>query len=233
MATLSIPITKAKGKTFDIDEADINTMMDENPSLIKEAFKVYFSVMLNLGMSKLPATKELKGEELEQAQEVALAKAKENFEAIKDGSKIAKRGASGASKSSKAPKEILTEALRQCKEIIRDRLKAKKVRISTVAAKDITAAAKKLLAEREEFYLAKAKATLDERAAEANGEADTVDADLPKPDAKLVAKAEKEKAERKAATSAKQAGMTEKRAGKGKKGPIPPRRGDTPQHVSH
>lgn len=227
MTTLSIPISKAgKGAVLDVDF----NMEDYDDEQLKQLFTEGLKAILNARMSKLPAPTKLEGAELDEARETALTQAAANLADFKSG-KLVKRGTASKS-SSKEAKEVLTEALRQCKEVVRDRLKAAKVRISTVAAKDITAAAKKLLAEREEFYISKAKAALTEREADAASEADIVDANLPQPDPALVARAEKEKAEKKAVTSAKQAGMPAKRAGKGK-GPVPPRKGDTPVHTSH
>jgi methionyl-tRNA synthetase len=227
MATLSIPISKAgKGATFEVDSSDLDEAMDSNPELMKALIVEGLKSFLNSRMSKLAAPTKLEGEDLVAAKTEALAKAAENYADLKAG-KLVKRTTSKS--SSKEAKEVLTEALRECKEVVRDRLKAAKVRISTVAAKDITAAAKKLFAEREEFYISKAKSTLSKREAEAQSEAEVVDAALPQPDPKLVAKLEAEKVERKAATSVKQAGMVTKRAGKGK-GPVPPRKGDTPAH---
>ncbi len=175
-----------------------------------------------------PAPSNLEGAELEEARNNALTQAAKNLEDFKSG-KLVKRGT--AKTASKEGKEVLTEALRQCKEVVRDRLKAAKVRISTVAAKDITEAAKKLLSEREAFYIAKAKTALAERAEEAEVDADTVDTILPKADPAKVAKLEAEKAARKTVSSAKQAGMTAKRA----KGKVPvARKGDvSAQQTAH
>jgi hypothetical protein len=220
MATLSIPISKAgKGVNFDV-EFDMEAMPDDTlKAIIVEGLKA----MLNARMSKLPAPSTIKdATELELAKEEALAKAAENWADLQAG-KLTKR-TTGA-KASKEGKEVLTEALRQCKEVVRDRLKAARVRISTVAAKDITAAAQELLKSRNDFYIAKAKQAIADRIADAEG----TEIALPKEDPKKVAELEAEKATRKAATSAKQAGMTTKRAGKGK-GPVPPRKGDTPSH---
>jgi predicted DNA-binding protein len=229
MTTLSIPISKAgKGVTFDIESEDVEAMLDSNPGLMQAMVFEYFKTMLNAKMSKLPAPTKLSGEEAETAKTEALAKAAENYAEIKSG-KVAKRTTSKS--ASKEPKEVLTEALRQCKEVVRDRLKAAKKRISTVPAKLITEAAKKLLAEREEFYIAKAKAAIDARLAEDTAEVDVLS--IAQEDPKKVAELEAEKAKRKAETLSKtQAGLPLKRAGKGK-GPVPVRKGDTPAHTAH
>jgi hypothetical protein len=228
MTTLSIPISKAgKGAVFTVESEDLEAAMDQNPELMKALIVEGLKSFLNSRMSKLAAPTKLEGAELAEARTEALAKAAENYDDFKSG-KLVKRTASKSSTSEK--KEVLTEALRQCKEVVRDRLKAAGKRISTIAAKDVTAAAKLLLASREDFYIAKAKAALAERTAEDTAEVDILS--LVKEDPKLVAKLEAEKAERKKETlSAKQAGITTKRAGKGK-APVPPRKGDTPSHVT-
>jgi predicted DNA-binding protein len=236
MANLEIAITKAKGKAFVIDKARVNALLD-NPRILEEAVTVYLGVMLNLGMSKLPATKELTGEALEAAQAKAMEVAEANFAAIEDGSKIGKRSGKAKSKA-KEDQKVINEALRLCREVVRDRLKAAGIRLNTRKASEITEAAKRYFAEREDFYIAKAKTNLAEREAEveANGDAEFVDAILPKADPKKLAKLQAEKAERSAEAAARAAaGYPTKRGRKAKsaRASVPTRKGDTPQHASH
>lgn len=220
MAILQIPISKGgKGAFFAVDTNDLDEAFDSNPDLMTQVITEGLKTILNSRMSKateFPAPTKLEGADLEEAKSKALAKAAENYDDFKAG-KLSKKSKAATTEK----KEVLTEALRLAKEVVKDKLKANKVRISTVAAKDITAAAKALLEADRDTFVEKAKANLSERSATPSA----IDIlALVKPDPKLVAKAEREKAEKKQerSLSAKQAGIPKAR------GKVAPRRGDQP-----
>ena len=200
MAVLKVPVSKA-GATLDVDVDKIP--QDAFAIVVLEGLKV----LLAKKMSKITVAK-LEGEDLAKAQAAALEVAKGNLSDIME-DKV-KSGRSGSSKTKGVPGAVMTEARRLAKAVVKDQIRAAKIKISTVPASDITAAANELIAS-DDSYVIQAKANLEARATVKP----TIDiTKLIQPDPKLVAKAEAKKAEAKknAPLSAKQAGKVAPRA---------------------
>lgn len=97
-------------------------------------------ILANKGMSKI-TLKGLEGAELDKAKAAAQAKGEENAAAIMDGSiKLPGRKA-----KSKESAEVMTEARRLAKNLVKDELKRNNIRMKDVASKDLTAWAKAVL----------------------------------------------------------------------------------------
>ena len=200
MAILKVPVSKA-GASLDVDVDKIP--QDAFAIVVLEGLKV----LLAKKMSKITVAK-LEGEDLAKAQAAALEVAKGNLSDIME-DKV-KSGRSGSSKTKGVPGAVMTEARRLAKAVVKDQIRAAKIKISTVPASDITAAANELIAS-DDSYVIQAKANLEARATVKP----TIDiTKLIQPDPKLVAKAEAKKAEAKknAPLSAKQAGKVAPRA---------------------
>ena len=200
MAILKVPVSKA-GASLDVDVDKIP--QDAFAIVVMEGLKV----LLAKKMSKITVAK-LEGEDLAKAQAAALEVAKGNLSDIME-DKV-KSGRSGSSKTKGVPGAVMTEARRLAKAVVKDQIRAAKIKISTVPASDITAAANELIAS-DDSYVIQAKANLEARATVKP----TIDiTKLIQPDPKLVAKAEAKKAEAKknAPLSAKQAGKVAPRA---------------------
>ena len=129
MPEVNIPVTKGKA-TVAIDT-------DKLPDHVyAAALALGLKEMVNRGMSKITVAK-LEGDDLAKAQAAAMAKAEENVAAINAGtiklaSVKAAKGTSGA---------VMTEAKRLARNVIKDEMKRRGVRVSYVDAKDITTAA--------------------------------------------------------------------------------------------
>lgn len=200
MSVMAIAVTKGKG-TVDLDP---DTLPIE---VYAEALRLGLKELVNRGMSKITVAK-LEGEELAKANLAAMEKANENAEAIKAG-KIRYTGQKSATKASG---EVMTEARRIAKNIVKDEIKKAGGKISHYEAKEITAAANQLIEAQPEI-IETAKANLEARKA-APVKIDI--ASLVKESPKLVAKAAENNAKKKAnagTLSAKQAGMVAKRKG--------------------
>lgn len=228
MATLQLPISKAgKGVTLDLTEAEFQEIQDIFNSdtqlgkeLLLDCLKRGLAEVANSRMGKeILAPSKLTGKALEDNKAAALAKARQNIEDYKAG-KLLKKTTS----KSTVPAKVLTEARRLAREVIKDTLKANKVPLSQVAAKDITALATKMVAD-DPSFVDQAKINLAERET-----APKVGIDILafiKRDPVKVAKAEAEKAERAKQLSAKQAGLPKKGQGK-----VVPSRKGTPVSVA-
>jgi len=155
--TLPIPITKAGNKTIEISTDNIP---DEMYNIaLAEGLKV----LLNRGMSKVPASKGLEGKELEDVHVSAYTIAEKNVEKLYAGE--LKGGRSIASKDGdKVSGVVMTEARRLAKEVIKNEIKAAGMKISHVPAADITKAANALLTT-DKSYLATAQANIEARMA--------------------------------------------------------------------
>ena len=195
---LSIPCVKGK-KNIDIHTGKLPE------SVYREALMQGLKQILNRGMTKVtkaqyPISAELEAKAMEVAAETVEAMYAGKTKIMMTGAKVAK--ASGA---------VMTEARRIARNIIKDELKAQKIKISHVAAKDITAAANAYIAENKEI-IKQAEESL--KAADASRtKAATAVANLAKAipiDAKKVAKVEADKAKAKETLSATQAGLTKK-----------------------
>lgn len=205
MAILQIPITKS-GIPVSVDTDAIPEAMFA--MAVEEGLKV----MLNKGMSKI-VFKGLSEAETDKAKADAAEIAAKNLTNLMEG-KI-KRGRTAAAKST-VPREVMTEAMRAAKEVVKQTIRQAGMKISHVPAKDITATAKKMV-ESDKSFIEIAKQTIAARAgltvhAETDDAAKAAASEklaalgFAGEDPKLVAKADKEKAERKSQLSAKQAG---------------------------
>lgn len=201
---LSIPCVKGK-KSVDIHTAKLPE------SVYREALMQGLKQILNRGMTKITKAAYPVAAELEAA---AMAAAALTVEAMYAGkTKIMMTGA----KVAKASGAVMTEARRIARNIIKDELKAQKIKISHVAAKDITAAANALIAENPDL-IKQAEASLAAATEKRTkvGEAIGKLAKAIPIDAKKVAKIEADKAKAKETLSATQAGLTKKGGGKDK-----------------
>ena len=168
-----------------------------------EALMQGLKVIAERGMSKL--TKEAYPDETERKQAIH-AKAEANVQDMYDG----KVKITGAAKVKKASGAVMTEAMRLARNLVKDAMKANKIKISTVKASEITKAAK-LLIEADASIIKTAEENLKQR------EQTPIKIDIAaliKADPALVAKDEAKKAEAKAnkPLSAKQAGKVAPRA---------------------
>lgn len=200
MSVMKIPVVKAKGQYVEVET-------DKIPEAVyAEALSLGLKVLVNRGTSKLTKAS-CNGDEALLASE-AMKKAAQQVEAINLGTiKF-----SGGKAKTKGAGALNTEAMRLAKNLVKDAMKAQKIKISTVKASDITAAARIILeGEQGPAIFEQAKQNLAER----DSIKLTVDiSTLVKADPKLVAKAEAEKKSK--PLSAKQAGKTAPRAKKGK-----------------
>lgn len=168
-----------------------------------EALMQGLKLLAERGMSKL--TKEAYPDEAERKAAIK-AKAEANVQDMYAG----KTKITGQVKVKKASGAVMTEAMRLARNLVKDAMKANKIKISHVKASEITAAAKQLL-DADPSILVTAEANLATR------EATPIKiniAALIKEDPTLVAKDEARKAEAKASKplSAKQAGKVAPRA---------------------
>jgi len=194
---VNVPITKGKG-TIAVTIEDIPA--DVWSEVILQGLKV----IANRGASKITKETYPKAEELQSA---AMSKADEQVQAMYDG----KTKITGGKSASKVSGAIMTEARRLAKNMVKDAMKAAKIKISHVEASEITKAANALIAD-DPTIVEMAKTNLEARQAvpvKINVAA------IPVSD-KLVAKANERKA--KDQLSAKQAGKTAKHKAKPKSG---------------
>lgn len=201
MGIFSVPVTKAGNSTLDIDT-------DKLPDdMYKLAMAEGLKVLLNKGMSKITTAK-LEGEELAKAQAAALAQGEKNAEALRSGTLKVGRG---SSKTKGIPGVVMTEARRLAKAVIKDLMRAEKIKISAVPAKEITEAANKLL-EVDSSFIAQATANIKARDEAPKPAIDIKSLVKESPD--LLAKLADKKAADKASAplSAKQAGKPVARA---------------------
>lgn len=205
MAIMQVHITKA-GKSAVLP---VNTD-DFSEDIYHEIVAAGLSVLLNSRMSKVGAVTKLEGDDLAGAQAKALAIASENLAKLADGT----YKFPGQKAKSPEKREVLNEAIRLARDVVRDALRAANVTISHVAAKDITAAAKQLV-DTDATYIAKAKENLARRNEVPTG-IDIAALGLVA-DPSKVAKAEAAKEARKnGPISAKQAGQVQARTTKSK-----------------
>lgn len=201
MANVDIHIAKA-GKsavvTVDTDGFSDETFMN----ILKEGLKA----CLNAKMSKIGPVTKLEGTELEKAQSAAMEIARRNLSELSAGAfKFP-----GTKTKTTESRDVLNEAMRIARDVIRDQLRAHNITISHVPAKDITAAAKSLV-EKDPKYIAQAKEALASRTAVPT---DLIDLDSLglKPDPAKVEKAAKAKETRKENLSKTQAGKVKGRS---------------------
>lgn len=193
---MSIPLKNGAGNV----EVDTARLPDD---VYREAMLQGLKVLAERSMSKI--TKEAYPDEAERKAAIK-AKAEANVEDMYNG-KVKITGKAAVKKASGA---VMTEAMRLARNLVKDAMKANKIKISHVKASEITAAAKALL-DADPSILATAEANLKAR------EATPVKIDITKlvhTDPGLVAKDEAKRAAAKAdkPLSAKQAGKVAPRA---------------------
>lgn len=147
-----IPITLKNGAgVVDVDTARLPD------AVYREALLQGLKVLAERAMSKL--TKEAYPDEAERKGAIH-AKALANVEDMYQG-KVKLTGAVAVKKASGA---VMTEAMRLARNLVKDAMKAEKIKISTVKASDITIAAKAFI-EADPSIITTAEANLEARAA--------------------------------------------------------------------
>lgn len=189
-------------------EVGVDTAKVPDP-IYQEALMLGFKAIAERAMSKI--TKEAYPDEAQRKAAIA-AKAEKNIQDMYDGK--TKISGQTKSKASKTDKAVHTEAMRLARNLVKDAMKANKIKISTVKASEITRVATQYV-EQNPSILETAKANLAAR------EAIPVTIDIKSMihvDPALVAKEDAKKAKAKAdkPLSATQAGRTVPRA-KGQK----------------
>jgi len=135
-------------------EVDTAKLPDD---VYREALMQGLKVIAERGMSKI--TKANIPDEAQRRAEIK-AKAEANVQDMYDG----KTKITGAAKVKKASGAVMTEAMRLARNLVKDAMKANKIKISTVKASEITKAAKALI-ESDASILATAEANLKAREA--------------------------------------------------------------------
>ncbi len=194
MSTMNIKVTKA-GKSL---EVDLQELPDEAYQFVLQKG---LEALLNARMSKV-LTKDLEGEKLAEAQARALEIAEENLSNLKAGKITKARGGAKDANGNKVAANVMTEARRLAKEVVKNEIRAAGMKISHIEASVITKAANELIAA-DPSFIENAKANIEARSAVKSA---INIANLVHESPKLVAKAEAAKAERKTQLSAKQAG---------------------------
>jgi len=205
MSTMNIKVTKA-GKSLEVNLEDLP---DEAYQFVLQKG---LEALLNARMSKV-LTKDLEGEKLAEAQARALEIAEENLSNLKAGKISKARGGAKDANGNKVAANVMTEARRLAKEVVKNEIRAAGMKISHIEASVITKAANELIAA-DPSFIENAKANIEARSAVKSA---INIANLVHESPKLVAKAEAAKAERKTQLSAKQAGKAAPR--KKKKAP--------------
>jgi len=190
MTILSIPITKVKGFALNVETDSIPE--DVYQRALEEGLKV----LLNARMSKVGSVTKLEGKELEAAEDTAKKIANENLENIYAG-KIGTRKSKAATGESR---EVMTEARRLAKEVVKNQIRASGKKISHVEPKVITEIANDIL-KADASYIEQAKLNIAARNAIPTTAFEGLES-LFVESPKLVAKAEEAKA-KKAAAKAK------------------------------
>lgn len=194
--TITIALKNGAGTV----EVDASRLPD---AVYREALMQGLKVLAERAMSKI--TKEAYPDEAQRKAAIK-AKAEANVEDMYAG----KTKITGEAKVKKSSGAVMTEAMRLARNLVKDAMKANKIKISHVKASEITTAAKALL-ENDPSIMTTAEANLKARAATPI----KIDiASLIHTDPALVAKDEAKKAKEKAEKplSAKQAGKVAPRA---------------------
>jgi len=199
MAELEIKVTKA-ARTITVDTEKFNEKVYEH------VFLKGLEPLINAKMSKI-TVKDLEGEALEAARVAAYEQAEKNLNDLYEGKIRAGRGTITAKDGSKIPGPVMTEAKRLAKEVVKDEIKAAGMKVSHVAASDITKAATELVKADPQFI---EQAFLNIEARKAKTVAVNI-SELIHESPKLVERAKKAQADRKATLSATQAGKAAKR----------------------
>ncbi len=140
-AKMTIPISKGKDLFLEVDP---NWLMDNLPTdALKEVLFQGLKQVLNRGQSKIGSSKELEGKKLEENNAALKAKAEETYAAMVKGEI---RVTGGKAKAKNNNRAVQAEAMRLARIAVKDAIKAAgEVKVSHVAAKEITAAAKEVL----------------------------------------------------------------------------------------
>lgn len=196
---ISVPVTKGKSAI----DLDIDALPDE---VYKEILIQGAKVLLNRGMSKI--TKASTKDEAEM-NSLAMAAAEKNLEAMKAG-KIKFSG----KKAKKASGEVMTEARRLARNLVKDALREAGQKISHIEASEITKAANELI-ENDPSLLEQAAANVAARAEKVKLGGIGIDLSSIKISDKLVEKANAKKA-KDGTLSATQAGKPKAKQPKAK-----------------
>jgi hypothetical protein len=215
LTILNIKIAKASVAAKGDNPGHIATVEVDTDRIINEAtysliFATGLETILNSRMSAklVGAVTKKTGKDLEEAQAAAMKIAQENLDNIYNGEVKAKKSKfKSLDADGKAiPQAVMTEALRQAREVVRNEIRKAGQKISQYKASQITEYAKSVIAA-DASYIAKAREALDARSAIVAA----IDVSVFKPDPELVKKA-KAKADEKAATLSKtQAGIPTRR----------------------
>jgi hypothetical protein len=197
MTIHAVPIVKG-GATINVDSKAFN---DEVYNAI---FAAGLKKYLNDGMSKI-TVKGLEGDQLAAAQAAAMEVANKKLETMsgENGRVKAVRGA----KAGKVSGKVMTEARRIARALVKEHMKAAKLKVSHYKASEITKAADTLIAANPAL-IEQAKAAIE--AQDKQAEAVTLDISAIPVDKDKVAKAEKDAAAKKT-LSATQAGKVAQR----------------------
>lgn len=200
MSEFKVPVVK--GKTFISVESDLIT--DE--AFYREVFLQGLKVVINRGTSKITKTTYPDAEELKAA---ATAQAEKLLAALYAGdTKLIKLT---GTKVKKSTGQVLTEARRIAKELVKAEMKAQKIKVSHVKASEITKAANMLLETEQGAKITEmAEANIAERSKQPSLSIDLKS--IIQVDPELVAKEAAKKKDK--PLSAKQAGLAAKRAAK-------------------
>ena len=139
--------------------------LEDADALPIEMYRLIFQTGLDtlvnsVGMSKkLPGITKLEGADAEKAKEAVRKQAKENIQALLDGSIKVRGKTTGAAKVSGA---VETEALRLAKDMVKDHIRSQGQKIGAYKASEITKAAKDVLRDNPSL-LKKAEANLKDR----------------------------------------------------------------------
>jgi hypothetical protein len=131
--TLKIPVVKAKG-FVEVSTGDLPE------HVYREALVQGLKVLVNRGMTKL--TKEAYPDP-EKLKEAAMEAAEKTLQNMYDG----KIRIMGGAKSDKVPREVMTEARRIARNLVKEELKRSGIKVSYVESSEITKAANALMAE--------------------------------------------------------------------------------------
>jgi len=159
-----ITLPKTGGRTIEFDE---NTLSD---AAFKLALQIGLEAIAGMKMSKVGAQTKLEGDDLIASYDKAEEIAKKNLSDLASGT-FKKGGRGKSAGANKIPREVMTEARRLAKEVIKNEIRAAGMKISHVEPRDITAAANALL-ETDPSFLEQAKVNIEARNAIAPVNAD-------------------------------------------------------------
>lgn len=206
MGILKIEVPKSGGQTLDVETDDLNA------EVYAAIMTAGLEALLGKRMSKITGLTKMSGDDLTKAHDAAIKIATENLDALKAGKVSTKRT---KAKADGVSREVKTEATRLAKAVVKDQIRAAGMKISTVAAKDITAAANELIAN-DPSYIETAKVNIEARAAKPLPNGFDIKAMIHESPKLVEAAAKKAAANKADGLSAKQAGKV-KPAKKGSK----------------